>query len=128
MVRIESRENLQFSTRTLEATSGEILKLTFGNPDVVPHNWALLRPGSLERVGELANRMVNDPEAYLRHYVPESKDVICYTDVVDPSGESEIYFAVPKEPGRYPFLCTFPGHWMVMNGEMIVTEKAGNPK
>lgn len=120
MVRIESRDNLQFSTRTLEAIAGETIKLTFGNPDVVPHNWALIRPGTLEKIGNLANRLVNDPDAFLRHYVPESQDVICYTDVVDPKGEEAIYFRVPKEPGRYPYLCTFPGHWMVMNGELIV--------
>ncbi len=120
MVRIESRDNLQFSTRTLEATAGETIKLTFGNPDVVPHNWALIRPGTLEKIGDLTNRLVNDPDAFLRHYVPESNDVICYTDVVEPQGEGAIYFQVPREPGRYPYLCTFPGHWMVMNGELIV--------
>ena len=119
-VRIESRDNLQFSTRTMEATAGETIKLTFGNPDVVPHNWALVRPGSLEKIGDLTNRLVNDPDAFLRHYVPESQDVICYTDVVEPNGEGSIYFQVPNEPGRYPYLCTFPGHWMVMNGELIV--------
>jgi azurin len=31
-----------------------------------------------------------------------------------------IYFEAPKSSGRYPFLCTFPGHWMIMNGELIV--------
>ena len=119
-VRIESRDNLQFSTKTMEVTAGETIKLTFGNPDVVPHNWALVRPGSLEKIGDLTNRLVNDPDAFLRHYVPESQDVICYTDVVEPKGEGSIYFQVPNEPGRYPYLCTFPGHWMVMNGELIV--------
>ena len=123
MVRIESRENLQFSTRILEATAGEILKLTFGNPDVVPHNWALVKPGSLEKIGDLTNRLVNDPDAFLRHYVPDSQDVICYTDIVEPKGEGSIYFRVPNEPGRYPYLCTFPGHWMVMNGELVVKPK-----
>ena len=120
MVRIESRDNLQFSTRTLEAIAGETIKLTFGNPDVVPHNWALVRPGSLQKIGDLTNRLVNDADAFLRHYVPESQDVICYTDVVEPKGEVAIYFQVPSTPGRYPYLCTFPGHWMVMNGEFIV--------
>ena len=31
-----------------------------------------------------------------------------------------ISFLAPKEKGKYPFLCSFPGHWMVMNGVMIV--------
>lgn len=119
-MRIEARDNLQFSTKVLQCSPGESIKLTFANPDVVPHNWALLRPGSLDKIGNLANGLVNDPDAYLRHYVPESKDVICYTDIVEPKEESTIYFVAPTEPGRYPYLCTFPGHWMVMNGELIV--------
>lgn len=119
-VRIESRDNLQFSTKTLEVKAGEKIKLTFANPDVVPHNWALLQPGTLEKIGEMTNRLVNDPDAYLRHYVPESKDVICYTDIVNPKEEFSIFFEAPKKPGRYPYLCTFPGHWMVMNGELVV--------
>jgi azurin len=119
-VRIESRDNLQFSTRTLEAKAGETLKLTFANPDVVPHNWALIKPGTLEAIGDLTNRLVAEPDAFLRHYVPESDAVICYTDVVEPGAEFSIHFQVPSTPGRYPYLCTFPGHWMVMNGELIV--------
>ena len=33
---------------------------------------------------------------------------------------ARVVFRAPEEPGRYPYLCTFPGHWMVMNGEMFV--------
>jgi putative heme-binding domain-containing protein len=29
-------------------------------------------------------------------------------------------FTAPAEPGIYPFVCTFPGHWVVMNGVMVV--------
>ncbi|MEI8213395.1 MAG: plastocyanin/azurin family copper-binding protein [Planctomycetota bacterium] len=121
-VSLAARDNLQFSTRTIEAKPKEILKLTFKNPDVVPHNWALIRPGSLERVGDLANRLIGAPDAYLKQYVPESDAILCYTDIVDPGAEFAIYFEAPAEPGRYPYLCTFPGHWMVMNGEFIVRE------
>ncbi len=117
---IEAKDNLQFSTRTLEAKPGEKIKLTFKNPDVVPHNWALIKPNSLELVGDLTNRLISNPDAYLRHYVPESDSILCYTDVVDPKNEFSIYFEVPDAPGRYPYLCTFPGHWMVMNGELVV--------
>ena len=114
------RFNDFFTTRTLTVKSGEPLKLTFTNPDVVPHNWVLIKPGTLERVGDLANKIVADPEAVVRHYVPISDDVLGYTDIV-PSGERfAIFLQAPLKKGRYPFLCTFPGHWMVMNGEMIV--------
>ena len=111
---------MQFSERVIEVRAGETIQFTFRNPDVVPHNWALIKPDSLEKIGALANGLVNDPDAYLTHYVPASDDVICFTDVVEPKNEFTIYFQAPSEPGRYPYLCTFPGHWMVMNGVLIV--------
>ena len=55
-----------------------------------------------------------------KQYVPNSDDLLAYTDVVAPGGQFTIDFRAPTAPGRYPFLCTFPGHWMVMNGVMIV--------
>ncbi|MCC6510587.1 MAG: heme-binding domain-containing protein [Pirellulaceae bacterium] len=119
-IRIEAGKNLSYSTRRLTAKAGEPLALTLVNPDVVPHNWALIQPGMLQSVGSEANKLVADPEAVIRQYVPQTSDVICYTDVIEPQGEGTIYFKAPSQPGRYPFLCTFPGHWMVMNGELVV--------
>jgi azurin len=86
----------------------------------VPHNWVLVKPAALATVGDLANKLIADPEAVLRHYVPETADVIVYTDIVPPQQSHEIWFDAPREKGRYPYLCTFPGHWMVMNGELVV--------
>ncbi len=117
---LQTGKNLTFAERTIRVKAGELLEFTLSNPDVVPHNWALVQPGTLRRVGEMSNRLVADPEAAARHYIPHTSDVLYYTDVVPPHGEFTIYFRVPEEPGRYPYLCTFPGHWMVMNGEFIV--------
>lgn len=119
-VRIEAGKNLSFSTKSLRVKAGETLALSFHNPDGVPHNWVLLKPGTLSRVGDLANQLIADPEAYPRHYIPKTDDVLVYTDIVDPEETFTIYFTAPAQPGRYPYLCSFPGHWMVMNGEMIV--------
>ena len=119
-ITIETGSNLTFATRTIRAKAGEPIAFTLANPDVVPHNWALAKPGTLERVGGLANRLIGDPDASLRHYIPESDDILAFTDVVLPRDKFTIYFRAPQQPGRYPFLCTFPGHWKVMNGELIV--------
>ncbi len=119
-ITLATGKNLTFATRELRAKPGEPIRLTLENPDVVPHNWALVAPGTLKRVGEMANRLVADPEAVARHYIPQTDNVLCYTDVVAPKSRFTIYFQAPQEPGRYPYLCTFPGHWMVMNGELVV--------
>lgn len=115
--------NLSFQPRRIEVSPGEPIQLTLENPDVVPHNWALAAPGSLDRVGDLANRLVTDPAAAARHYIPASDDILAFTDIVSPQSRQTIHFRAPDTPGRYPFLCTFPGHWMVMNGELVVDER-----
>jgi len=123
-VALAAGPNLAYTARELRARPGEPLALTFTNPDAVPHNWVLVRPGALARVGDLANRLVADPEAVARHYVPESDDVLAWTSVAEPGGTQTIHFTAPGQPGRYPYLCTFPGHWMVMNGELVVEPPA----
>jgi putative heme-binding domain-containing protein len=116
--------NLSFQTRELRVRAGEPLQLTLVNPDAVPHNWALLRPGTIEQVGQLANALVGDPAGAARQYVPESDAVLTYTDVVEPKQKFTIYFRAPERAGAYPYICTFPGHWMVMQGTMIVEPAA----
>ncbi len=117
---VSADKNLTFLQRTVEVKAGETIHLTFQNPDAVPHNWVLIKPGALQRVGELANRLIAEPDAVVRKYVPRSTEVLYYTDIVPPQGEISIWFRAPAERGRYPYLCTFPGHWMVMNGILVV--------
>ena len=117
--------NLSFVPRRLAVNAGDVVELTFTNPDSVPHNWALLRPGTLARVGGAVNGLVTDPEAAARQYLPETADVVAWTDITPPGEKAVIWFRVPDEPGRYPFLCSFPGHWMAMQGELIVAPAGG---
>jgi azurin len=68
------------------------------------------------RQSDLANKII----AVARRYIPRTDDVLAFTDIAEPQSQSVIYFRAPQTTGRYPYLCTFPGHWMVMNGEMVV--------
>ena len=120
-VEITVGPNLSYVPRTATVAAGAVVKLTLVNPDTVPHNLALLRPGAAARVGAAANALVTDPEAAARQYVPQSDDVLAWTDITPPGERTTIWFRAPAEPGRYPFLCTFPGHWMAMQGELVVT-------
>lgn len=119
---MEAALGLQYVQKQLKAKAGERLSLHFKNPDVVPHNWMLAKPRTLKELGRLADLMISDPEGLKRHYVPKSDDVLIYTDMVNPGDETTIHFNAPTQPGSYPYLCTFPGHWMVMNGVLEVEE------
>ncbi|WP_442505254.1 DUF6797 domain-containing protein [Novipirellula sp. SH528] len=125
-IKIETGSNLTYATREFSVRANEVLAVTLSNPDVVPHNWVLVQRGALQHVGELGNQMIANPNAFAQQYIPESDQVIAHTDIVSPGQEQTIYFLAPSAPGRYPFLCTFPGHWMVMNGMMVVERGNGS--
>ena len=111
---------LQYEQTTLEAKAGEALALKLRNTDVMPHNLVLVKPGSIKVVGDASFKMLNDPKAGEKHYVPALPDVLAFIPVIDPETDHVLHFRAPTEPGHYPYICTFPGHWMTMQGVLIV--------
>ena len=119
-ITLQAASGLQYVQKELKAKAGEGIALTIENPDVMPHNFVLVSPGSAERVGELSAKMVAMPDGYARHYVPEAPEVLCYSRMLDPGKKATVYFNAPKEPGIYPYFCSFPGHAQIMRGVLIV--------
>jgi azurin len=52
--------------------------------------------------------------------VPESKDILWSSKLIDHGKEQVIEFTAPTKPGDYPYVCTFPGHHMLMRGMLHV--------
>jgi plastocyanin len=120
-IRVSAVPNqLAFSPAEIRLRAGKKIILTFDNPDLQIHNLVIVRPGSGERVGQLADQMAQDSDALERQFVPDSNDVIWSTSLVNGKGTFQGEFNVPEVPGRYPFICSFPGHWRVMKGVMVV--------
>ena len=55
-------------------------------------------------------------------FVPKSDLILAATKLLNHKESQLIEFTAPKEPGDYDFLCTFPGHWMLMRGVMKVVK------
>jgi azurin len=119
-IALETATGLQFAQKELRVKAGRGVALTVANPDSMPHNWVLTKPDALEAVALLSAKMAAEPDAYFRHYVPESPDILCHTRLIDAGQRTTVYFNAPKTPGRYPYLCTFPGHAQIMRGVLIV--------
>ena len=122
-IRINAIAGLQFNTKELTATAGEAIALRLSNKDAMPHNLVVVRPGAMQKIGELSMKMLADPKAADKHYVPDEPEIVAFTHVIGPESVHTTHFRVPDEPGDYPFLCTFPGHWMTMNGVLKVRAK-----
>ena len=51
---------------------------------------------------------------------PPGAPVLVHTGLVAAGTNGVIHFNAPEAAGRYPYLCTFPGHWRLMQGELVV--------
>ena len=103
--------------------AGKPVEFRFSNTDSMPHNFAVTMPGALAEIGELAESTGRDADAMARHYIPKSKNVLVGSKLLQPGEEEAISFIVPNEPGVYPFVCTYPGHWRRMYGALYVVPK-----
>lgn len=112
---------LLFSRNRFEVEAGQAVKLVFTNPDATPHNLLILQQGTpVESVGLAANEMAKSPEGAKNDFIPEDQRILYSTKMLAPHSSETLRFLAPKKPGTYPYLCTFPGHWVLMKGEMIV--------
>ena len=115
---------MQYDKKELTVPAGAKVKLTFKNEKcVLMHNFLLLKPGTKDAVGALADKMLSDPQAMAKQYCPESDSVILKGSKLIAIGQTDVIeFTAPAEAGEYPYICTFPGHWRLMNGVLKVTK------
>jgi len=114
-------ERMLFDVKRFEVKAGQPVKLILSNPDAMQHNLVIVKPGALEEVGTAGNEMAKDPEGMKKDYVPKSDKVLAATKLINAGATATLRFKAPTEPGSYPYVCTFPGHWVIMNGVMEVT-------
>ncbi len=102
--------------------AGKPVEFRFSNTDAMPHNFAVVTPGSLAEVGELAEATGRDDDAMARHYIPKSEKVLVASKLLQPGENQSIAYEAPTKPGVYPYVCTYPGHWRRMYGALYVVE------
>jgi azurin len=120
-LRVQAVPNLlQFAPKELRAKAGQPVRIVFENPDLMQHNLVLVAQDADEEVGMLADQMAAQPDGMAKNFIPASAKVLHATPLVNPNGRAELQFNAPKEPGKYGYLCTFPGHWRVMRGVLVV--------
>jgi azurin len=115
------REQLRYDTPRLVVEAGKPFEIIFVNDDVMPHNLLVVKPGSKAEIGLLTATMPPTPDAEGRAYVPKSEKVLAATKLLEPDQRATLKLTAPGEPGDYEYVCTFPGHWMIMNGVLVVT-------
>ena len=114
------REALQFDKKEFTVTAGKAVEIVIENSDAMQHNMVIGKPKSLEIIGAAADKMITQKDGAEKHYIPSISQVITASPLVNPNQTYRLKFTAPSQKGSYPFVCTFPGHWRVMNGVMKV--------
>jgi len=115
-------EQLRYDKQLIVVEAGKAVAIVLQNEDAMPHNLAILAPGSLEEIGTATEKMTADPDAEGRLYIPTSPKVLHATKLVAPGQKNQLAFTAPVEAGEYPYVCTFPGHWRRMVGTLAVVK------
>ena len=129
------RTQMKYDVAAFNVKPDSKVKLTFRNPDDLPHNLIICTPGKSkgkDKGGELIEAVLElGAKGEEMNWEPKGHPRILHSSgMVQPKKEAVIWFKAPKEEGAYPYVCTFPGHFTLMNGMMKVSSKdaPGVPK
>ncbi len=116
---LKAVSGLQYDIVRFRVKPGATVKIVLINTDEMAHNVVFTKPGYREEIVNLALEMGSQGVA--RGYIPTSDKIMAAIPVLSPDEQQTVTFKVPKTPGIYPYVCTYPGHGAVMYGAMYAT-------
>ncbi|MEP4077801.1 plastocyanin/azurin family copper-binding protein [Haloferula sp.] len=123
---LTGNDQMQFDKKELTVTEGQKVTLTLKHigklaKNVMGHNVVILQAGT--PVPPFAMKAA---PAAATDYIPadeESKKlIVAHTKMVGGGESASVTFTAPA-PGDYPYICTFPGHFGLMTGKLVVKAK-----
>lgn len=121
---ITANDQMKFNRTEIKAAPGEVLSLTLQNEGRMPkysmgHNVVVLDTGV-----EVASYVRAAMTAADHDYLPPAyrASVIAATRMLGGGEADTIVFQLPTKPGRYPFVCSFPGHFQAGMAGVIIVE------
>ena len=113
-------EEMRYDRPFFAVEAGRPVQLLLENDDLMPHNLVITSQGRLREVALAGAALGITPGLGGKLYVPDIPDVLFSTNMVNAGKRETLTFNAPAEPGEYPYVCTFPRHWMRMYGVMVV--------
>src|SRR4051812_30718883 len=121
VIEITANDQMKFSVTAIQAKAGEELKVVLTNQGTLPkeamgHNFVLLKAGTDLTAFATAGMTAKETD----YIAPSMKDkVIASIPTLGPKKSGEVTFKAPA-PGEYTYICSFPGHYMLMKGTLTV--------
>jgi azurin len=118
---ITSNDEMKFNLSELKAKAGQTVVLKLSHIGEMPketmgHNWILLQKDVA--MAKFATAAIKEKDT---DYIPAdaADQIIAHTKLLGGGEDDTITFQAP-ESGTYTYLCSFPGHFGMMNGKFIV--------
>ncbi len=116
---LNGNDQMQYDLNELRVKEGQQVNLTLKHSGQMPvevmgHNFVLLKPGT--DIAALATAALEYKD---NDYIPESDAIIVHTKMIGGGEQTSIRFDAPAK-GTYDYICTFPGHYALMKGKLIV--------
>jgi azurin len=120
---ISASDDMKYSVNVIRAKAGEPLRLRLVSKGTLPkiamaHNVVVLKLGT-----DAAKFIAAGASDRATDFIAPSTSaaVIAKTPFAGPGETVQVVFTAPSKPGRYPFVCTFAGHFQAgMQGTLIV--------
>ncbi len=117
---INSNDLMKFDQNELRVFEGQKITLTLNHTgkmskEIMGHNFVLLKKET--NLNDFAQRAMLARE---NEYIPDGNETIAYTKMIGGGERDTITFTAP-EKGSYTYICTFPGHYGLMRGVLIVS-------
>lgn len=109
---------MAFNKKEFKVKAGQPVELTFSNSGSsapLPHNVMVGKAGSKDAIMAASVAIMTDPAGMTKGYKVETPELLAFTRLLN-AGESETITFTPDTPGDYPYVCSFPGHAVMMNG------------
>jgi azurin len=117
------REQMRYDTPRIVVEAGKPFEIILVNDDFMQHNLMVVKPGTREKVGKLSDAMKPDQlDDRGRAFYPKTADIIYATRLLDSGQRTTLSVGGIQEEGDYDYVCTYPNHWAVMWGQLIVTK------
>jgi azurin len=115
-------EQLRYDTAEITVEPGKPFEIIFENPDLMPHNLVIVAPGASQAIATAVQSQAPDKlDRQGRAYVPDGDArVLAATKMLEAGQKETLRMTAPEKEGTYEFVCTFPGHWAVMQGKLVV--------
>jgi len=117
---------MKYNKPIITVYPGKKIKLILRNQDDMHHNLAITKPGKGKDMKVAQEAWKLGVDGFAKHWIPKHPDLLFASKMADPHSSSTLYFTAPKRTGKYPYVCTLPGHAQVMRGTMIVSKEV-NP-